>query len=72
MCEANESIPEGENDVFVGEKFYIFGDETPYPDDELQNEQPRPKIRIFFTSKRLLRYTMKASHVAEDTTFKLT
>ena len=38
----------------------------------MPKKSPRPKIRAFWTSRRLLEHVIRSTHLAVDTTFKLT
>ena len=77
LCKKHSTVPgiDEPNKVFVGKTFFLYGDEHPWPEPDLpgaKKKGPRPKMRILFTCRYLLEHVIRATHVAEDTTYKLT
>ncbi|CAF0708145.1 unnamed protein product, partial [Brachionus calyciflorus] len=57
-CEDRSTIPEDEDQVFVGKFEYLA--------------LPKQEFRIFLTTKRLIKFAEKSEHVLSDATYKLT
>ena len=74
MCIARIAIPDlnHPDKVFISNYQILYGDEKPWPEPEVPKKSPRPKIRAFWTSRRLLEHVIRSTHLAVDTTFKLT
>lgn len=57
-CEKYNQVPEDENEVFVG--FFEY--------ESIDTQQ----IRVFLTTKQLLKYALKTDYILSDATYKLT
>jgi hypothetical protein len=56
-CEQYKNIPEDENEVFLGNEY-----------ESIQDQQ----IRVFLTTKHLIKYALETKYILSDATYKLT